>query len=475
MKILSGLKYNTLFLGLLVITCGFFILSFPSDDLYSSFSLYRSNYAVLLGSFIFCSVLLGTKLRDKNLFLFDPFLFVSVLFFCIFLIQPMIDILQNRVDFYGFTNPAYGCKKGTLLFVLAYVFFYIGSFFIKKPNTNKQLYQPFTPFKKSAAASFSFILWVVFTLLCVVFLIANGYSVRYIFTLGQFGEAHVDELFSRLGFLWKFSLSMIVSFMYYFQCGRSKLLKTLMFLTTLFILILNGGRALLFVFLAAPVVLYYTKRAKNPPIQFVVIALSLFLVFAAGVQAARWGLRSGGNVEVETKWDMETIIYPMRSNFSIYKMYYLVVDAMPRQINYLWGQETILYTAIMFVPRALWPDKPDTPIREIHRYVAGDLAVLNGEASPGLTEFYMDFGWLGCILFGFVFGWLVVRLKNLYLYSSADNYALVLYSVLYPLLFQVVIRGYIPSLFYSVLCIFLPYFILKMVIPDTTRGTRNEI
>lgn len=461
MKFLSGLKYNTLILFCLAIVWGFFVLNFPTAES----TLYRSNYAVLLGGFTFCSILLATKLLGKNLFIFDPFLFSSILFFCIFLIQPMLDIIYNEVYYYSFVNPAYGCQKGTLVFIVSYVAFYVGSLLVNKKTTNSAIRRPLERRETTAIADISLVLWLSFTLLCVIFLAANGYSVRYIFSLGQWGNAQVDEIFARFGFLWKFSVSMIASYVYYFVFGKSRVFKLIMFLSTFAILLLSGGRAVLFIFLAAPIVYHYAKRAKNPPIQYIVIALSLFLVFAAGVQAVRWRLRSGGEVRVETQWNLNTIISPVRSNFGVYKLYYLMVDAMPKHIDYLYGREMFLYTAIMFVPRTIWPQKPDAPFRDIIRYTAGDLATLNGEAFPGLAEPYMDFGLTGCVLFCLLFGWFVAKLKKLYLYPQGDSHGLVLYALFYPFLFQIIIRGYMPSLLYSIICMLLPYWIIRLLVP----------
>ena len=461
MTFLKGLKYNTLILFGLAILWGFFVIHFPTAES----ALYRSNYAVLLGGFTFCSILLATKLLEKNLFIFDPFLFSSILFFCIFLIQPMLDIIYNEVYYYSFVNPAYGCQKGTFVFIASYFAFYVGSLLVNKKTTNSAIRRPLERRETTAIANISLVLWLFFTLLCVIFLAANGYSVRYIFSLGQWGNAQVDEIFARFGFLWKFSVTMIASYVYYFVFGKNRVFKLIMFLSTFAILLLSGGRAVLFIFLAAPIVYHYAKRAKNPPIQYIVIALSLFLVFAAVVQAARWSLRSGGEVRVETQWNLNTIISPVRSNFGVYKLYYLMVDAMPKHIDYLYGREMFLYTAIMFVPRTIWPQKPDAPFRDIIRYTAGDLATLNGEAFPGLAEPYMDFGLTGCFIFCLLFGWFVAKLKKLYLYPQGDSHGLVLYALFYPFLFQIIIRGYMPSLLYSIICMLLPYWIIRLLVP----------
>lgn len=471
MKFLSGLKYNVLILFGLILLWAFFVFHFPMAES----TLYRSNYAVLLVGFTFCSILLATKLLEKNLFIFDPFLFSSVLLFCIFLIQPMLDIIYNEVYYYSFVNPAYGCQKGTFVFIASYFAFYVGSLLVNKKITTSALHRPLQRIEGITIAHISLILWLFFTVLCVIFLAANGYSIRYIFSLGQLGNAQVDEIFARFGFLWKFSTSMIASYVYYFVFGKSRVLKLIMFLATFAILLLNGGRAVLFIFLAAPIVYHYAKRAKNPPIQYIVIALSLFLVFSAGVQAVRWSLRSGGEVRVETQWNLNTIIFPMRSNFRVYKLYYLMVDAMPKHIDYLYGREMFLYTTIMFVPRTIWPQKPDAPFRDIIRYTAGELATLNGEAFPGLAEPYMDFGLMGCVVFCLLFGWFVSKLKKLYLCPQGDSHALVLYSLFYPFLFQIIIRGYIPSLLYSIVCMLLPYLIIRFMVPLLRQRGANEI
>lgn len=465
MKFLSGLKYNVLILFGLILLWAFFVFHFPMAES----TLYRSNYAVLLGGFTFCSILLATKLLEKNLFIFDPFLFSSVLLFCIFLIQPMLDIIYNEVYYYSFVNPAYGCQKGTFVFIASYFAFYVGSLLVNKKITTSALHRPLQRIEGITIAHISLILWLFFTVLCVIFLVSNGYTIRYIFSLGQWGNAHVDELFARFGFLWKFSVSMIVTYVYYFVFGKSRILKSIMFLSTFAILLLNGGRAVLFVFLSAPIVYYYAKHKKNPSIQCLVLALSLFLVFAAVVQAARWSLRSGGEVKVETQWNADTILYPMRSNFRVYKLYYLMVDSMPKHIDYLYGKEMFLYTAIMFIPRSIWPQKPDAPFRNIIQYTAGELATLNGEAFPGIAEPYMDFGLVGAMAFYLLFGYLVSKLKKLYLYSQGNTHELILFAMFYPLLFQVIIRGYMPSLFYSILCILLPYFIIKFLTPFLAR------
>lgn len=468
MKILSGIRYNTLILFILFIVCAVFAILFPTEE--SAF--YKANYTTLLGGLIVCSLILSIKLKDRHLFLFDPFLFASILSFCIFFIQPMIDILEGRVIYYGWVYPAYGCQKATIVFVVSYLAFACGYFLLKgNANCSLSIYQSLTENQQNKISFLSLFLWIVFTSCCIAFFLFNGYSLRYIFSLGQLGNIQIDEIFSRAGFLWKFSGSMIVCLLYYLCFGNNKILKLIMFLISMSIMLLNGGRAGLLVLFLAPLVYYYAKKGKNPPLQHIVIFGLSFLILSAVVQTARWSLRSGGSVQRQMQWTIEAIIEPMRSNFRVYNLYYLIVDAMPDKIDYFKGKETLLYTGIMFIPRSLWPNKPDAPFREIVRYVVGDLAVMNGEAFPGLTEPYIDFGWIGCLIYSFIVGCLIAKLRNLYVYSRGDTHGLILYSIFYADIFQAIIRGYIPSFFYSILCILFPYFILKLLVPVSQRKT----
>lgn len=463
-NITSRNPYNILALLLLLIVCAFFGLNFP----FSANAFVQSNYTFLFVGLIICSVLLGIKLYKQPLFIFDPFLFSSLLSFCIFLIQPMNDILKNEM-FYGYMNAFSGCQKGTFVFVISYVMFCLVYFITKNkiPRHNK-IYQSFkgNQFKISLI---SLIIWLVSLAGCVGFFLANGYNLSYIFTLGNLGEANIDEIFARMGFLWKFSFSLIGSFMYYWVCGHNRLLKAVMWVITCIILVANGGRAVLLIFLFAPLVYYYAKHTKNPPIRYIVMWICVFCIISAVIQTFRWEMRSGGDVQMSMLWNMENILEPVYTNFRVYKMYYFILDAMPGQLEYVWGKESIGYTFIMLIPRVIWPSKPDAPFREILRYSAGDFAVENGQAFPGLTEPYMDFGLLGCLVYAFIGGWLISKLKNLYLYTHQDSHALVLFSLLYPFLFQVIIRGYVPSLVFSVLFLFLPFIILKLIIPSSNK------
>ena len=123
-------------------------------------------------------------------------------------------------------------------------------------------------------------------------------------------------------------------------------------------------------------------------------------------------------------------------------------------MNYTFGEQMFFYTLIMLVPRFVWPSKPQPIIREVLMKTVSKYASLAGTAYPYLGEYYHEFGLLGVILFCFLLG-LFCRYLAKKLYSS-NIHDIIIYSVCFPLLFQILIRGYTPSNFYMMVFVLLP-------------------
>ena len=151
-------------------------------------------------------------------------------------------------------------------------------------------------------------------------------------------------------------------------------------------------------------------------------------------------------------------------NFDIYKTYYGVVSRIPSQMDYTLGQQMILYTLAIFVPRAIWPNKPQPIIRQVIAVSVNNYAAVAGSAYPALGEWYHEFGVLGCVVIAFISGRLLKRLWNL----SNENsiISLMLFSIVLPSLLQVCIRGYTPTNFWMILTMVLPLFVIKSTCGD---------
>ena len=87
----------------------------------------------------------------------------------------------------------------------------------------------------------------------------------------------------------------------------------------------------------------------------------------------------------------------------------------------------------------------------------GSLARTNGRAVANIGEFYANFGIIGIIVLMFLFGYIVSKLKSMYEDPSENR--LIMYSILYPLLFQWVARGNFSGNFYYTLFAFVPLII----------------
>src|SRR5699024_1214509 len=137
----------------------------------------------------------------------------------------------------------------------------------------------------------------------------------------------------------------------------------------------------------------------------------------------------------EINWgnfDSKVIVDSIIGNFRIYKTYYGVIKAVPNLTPYLYGRQMIIYTIIMFVPRALWPTKPTPPGEAAIVLGVSKYANMAGTVYPNIGEFYYEFGVFGIILFMYLFGTLLRKSKKLYSYQYNDVFRLMIYSLLLP-------------------------------------------
>jgi oligosaccharide repeat unit polymerase len=84
----------------------------------------------------------------------------------------------------------------------------------------------------------------------------------------------------------------------------------------------------------------------------------------------------------------------------------LVIDVYPAQHPYEYGK-TLLVTLLAFIPRAAWPDKPVGLAKSLTRYTDGVYfqATTGHSITPTLLgDFYANFGVVGVILGGIIFG-----------------------------------------------------------------------
>jgi len=135
-----------------------------------------------------------------------------------------------------------------------------------------------------------------------------------------------------------------------------------------------------------------------------------------------------------------------------------VVDAIPSQIPHT-GWDPIYITLTFPVPRALWPEKPNSEtLMALGRSFGAMGGEDAGQAIVFFGEWYIAFGWIGLVISSFLFGWLSKRLWVWFLQRRSDELVILIYTVTLGFLYFVFSRGYTPIMVMNFVFGLLPFF-----------------
>lgn len=421
-------------------------------------------YWTLLAAYLICGGLFVIAKYRHNIYFFEPFVFASVLYFGIFIYRPIEDLYNHSMSGNGM-DVSSGGASATILFVCGYVCFYIGYFFefrIKSRDYQKNWEQYGQEYKEETdqdlSSNFALLLWMVSFALCVTALVSTGVSLRYIFSLANEGEKVVNENNTALLFLSNFGVTMITCWLMVLVTPGKKLIKVIITVLSLIYIIMRNGRWLFLIFFIAPFVYYYTKKKSRPNTFALLGVFFLLLIGFAWMQFNRNNIATGRSMTgLFDNWlTIDTLLAPFDSDLTTYKVFYSMVTRFPSEYPFMLGT-TFLYVFVLFVPRILWNNKPDNPIRDMIEHSMNNLARRNGSAVANIGEFYANFGIPGIVFLMFLFGKIISKLKQLYENPTKDK--LIAYAIILPLLFQWVARGNFSGNFYTTLFAMLPFII----------------
>ena len=456
--LLAILVYMSIFFFLLII-------SLVIDTTYDAKKLFNVCIAAYMIIGICLIIHIGTSGGD----FFEPITIISILYMMLFVFEPMIDICENNLKWFGGNYTSFGIK-GTWIAVAGYLFFFIGyrtKRFSFAPSSHNELRYNVKKETKEVEdnayyAKVAIVFWIACYFLSVLFLLLSGKSLAFILTGGLTGNGDLLESRKMLGALSMFSYCLVGAWMLYFVYGKNKSLKVITFILTVFIYYIRGYRFIIIIFALAPIVFMYLYKQKRPRLVTIIGAIIVMIIFVGFVAAARNSVRYGGGISSDmVNWD--AALEQVKDNFRIYKTYYALVGYVPQKTNYLHGQQIFLYTALMLVPRIIWKSKPETSAGlYLIRDAISESAFLSGTAYPIIGEFYIEFGSVGVVIFMFLYGYLNKSWMNKYglSYSKFDQ---IMYSILLLSNFQIVIRGYTPSNFYMVIFFVLPLLFIKFL------------
>ena len=225
----------------------------------------------------------------------------------------------------------------------------------------------------------------------------------------------------------------------------------------------HGFRFIIVAIIVGPLILYCLMEEKRPRLRHILLVFLLLMVMITVVGAMRRDFRGGKGITESAlnSMSLDSAIEAFKGNFEIFKAYYGITERIPGLMGYTYGKQIFLYTLIMMIPRFLWHGKPQPPLRTVLRISVCPYAIKAGTMYPYVGEYYHEFGVLGvivcCILLGCFCKWLA-RFKE-----SKNIHSLILFSTVYPLMLQVLIRGYTPSNFYMLLFVVMPIAISAFV------------
>ena len=412
----------------------YFCLIFPENlTQKESFS-----YIVLLCAYVIFSLIITWILAKKKVDIFEPFVLSSAILFLLFIVSPMIFLVLGITSLYG-AYMMNGCIKGTIIFLLSYIMFVIG-YYKRKSNCDLQneVFISYPPTQKEKLLVW--IIWIIAFLLSILYHRLVGRSLLYVLSLGQLGGgAGVQDVSFK--FLINVSYSMIPCILYIYRYSKNKLINAIVTYLTLSVYIVQGFRFILVVFAVSVLSFYYIPRRKRPGLLTMTVFICLCIVMMVVLGNVRNSLRAGMGVN-EGAFSLDSLGYILYSNFNIVLPFYAIVDKMPGTYSFTLGRAMILETFITAIPRAVWPGKPTeyTNVKMINLCSGVDLTGIAGIAAPGLAEYYMDFGTIGCMIVMYFMGRILANMKKLYMYNTDNVDNLVLYCSLYPLVFQFIIR-----------------------------------
>lgn len=228
------------------------------------------------------------------------------------------------------------------------------------------------------------------------------------------------------------------------------------------ILFFSGTRAAIILPLLAPIVISYVQKKKAPSLVAFAGAAALLVFLFAIMQVARVGIRTGVGMDLGTG-GLANLFEPFYAEIDDFKVFYSLLPLFPNRISFLYGSQMIVGSLVVLIPRAIWPGKPDPQVHEIINILYGNRAMLNGVAYPNLGEYYVEFGVIGIIVCMFILGLLCRYARNLYMKRQGLSLSLVLYSLIYGALFQIIIRGYMPQNFTMMLFLLAPVVIIAVL------------
>lgn len=422
---------------------------------------------------LFMCICLVYIVSREDLYMFDPIVFAWALYYMIFVFVPFKNIMEDKVTEFG-VNVMGGCIKGTIVFMLGFVGLMLGYYSNKRITIGKfglhhfqtEEYLPLdeNSAKKTKVLRYCWLFWGIGVASFMLFMLTLGQNPLYLLTFGLKGGVSAKNnnysvsFLSQLIYLSFYPLIVIV----YYE--KSKLLKLIALFFVLAPLVTRGFRNVVVVVLAGIVIFYYVRSKRSMTIKVIAACLAIFLLIFGVMGNTRNYTRKGTTIDMSSYQysdGLDGVLY----YFETYKCYYGAVEHYPKDYDYTLGKQ-LSYAVLMYIPRAIWPSKPDTPIREVLANSTSPISVEAGSIMPNIGEYYTEFGIMGAFFLMMIFGYILNKMKRLYLYPNNKERRIMLYSLFLPSLVTIIPYGYTAGNLPPFVLMSVPVILQKYIITD---------
>lgn len=433
--------------------------------------MYRKTYIVLSGCTIACLIFYLKYYSEGTIDLFSPITLFTMIYVFMFYVTPIYDLLIREYTWFNVNlfDQSIRCSFyaliGYVCFFIAYKYRFIinrGEMLCNKDYTKSEIIC-FEKGNSDKIVLFAVVGYFVCLLANIYYLVSSGgNSILYILTLGMMGNSGNDTV-SNVGAISMLSYSLPSFTLLYVEYGKNRFLKILAFILMFELQVARGFRFFILQIVFMFGSYYFIKENKKPKFSQIIIVLIATCIPLILMTVFRVSIRSGEGMDLAALSSdvlSDALDAAFWENLRIYKNFYAIVKVVPSQTSYLYGAQTIIYTAIMMIPRAIWPSKPGNPGTIAQEIALGKSAVLGGSAYPALGEYYYDIGLLGIVIWMSIFGLFLSKIEDRYRYKAITKEDLMVFCTILGNVLQFIIRGYMPSNFWMLIFCILPYWIV---------------
>lgn len=383
---------------------------------------------------------------------FDPFYLISALYIMIFVFGPWVWISRGQTSYQGVEVMSY-LPKGTFVFNIGFFFYVMGSYSKRNirftlgnralnHSTNNELkkidYQNRNIQKY--IVKYAIVLFSVSMVLSLLYYRLIGRSLLSLLTFGNMGETVEGREASGLYFLKCFFRSAIPGAIMMVSFSRRKVVPWLCAVVLSVICISTGSRNLAITVILSIFIYQYISKKKRPKIFTLVLLIVSFYFLIGIVGIFRGAMKASAGMDF-SQVNSDALFDAFMYNAEIFYPFYNLVEYIPKYANYHCGLG-ILNIVVQFIPRALWPGKPTMLGKTALEVMYGDS--MGGAAYPNIGEFYYEFGIVGVIVFMFAYG----RIMQGVYYKAVqkeDKLSQLMFAISFGYIIQFVCRGHFAS------------------------------